>query len=490
MVAKSTPNVKEVERFWKKVDKSSSCWIWQAAKNRKGFGVAVIGGKQQQAHRIAWALEHGRIPDGQFVRQSCRNPTCVNPEHLFLGHPSAERSAADTPVLPQPQEPAKEGKKPYSDFPLTLHNSGQWCKQIRSRTHYFGREPNEALELYLNQRDDLQAGRTPREQISDGLTVVDLCNHFLTQFEVLVENGERSRITFQAYFRTAERIIEYLGRDLYVQQLRSDDFARMRQIYADRNVSPTALGDFVRLTKVIFNYAYDEDGDGLLDSPVRFGKAFREPDKKAKRRQKQKKQREHGLREFEPDELAVILTEAGKQLKAMVLLAVNAGFYQSDIAALPQSALAVKRGWVVFPRQKTAVPRCCPLWPETVKALQTVMDNRVKPSDPVYNDLVFLTERGGPVVVISERSRCDTVAARFNRLLERLDIKRHGVGFGSLRHTFRTAADAHPDEPAINMIMGHEDDSDMGQTYVQKRDDKRLREVTDHVHSVLFPRQK
>lgn len=83
---------------------------------------------------------------------------------------------------------AKKGKKPFADFPLRLHATGQWCKKIRPKLHYFGVDPDVALRKYLEQRDDLQAGWTPRVQ-GEGLTVRDLCNRFLTQKKTMVDSA-------------------------------------------------------------------------------------------------------------------------------------------------------------------------------------------------------------------------------------------------------------------------------------------------------------
>jgi len=65
--------------------------------------------------------------------------------------------------------------KPYPDFPLTAHPNGQWCKKVRGRLHYFGpwSDPNGALNLFLDHRDDLFAGRTPRPS-ADGVTLAGL----------------------------------------------------------------------------------------------------------------------------------------------------------------------------------------------------------------------------------------------------------------------------------------------------------------------------
>ena len=75
-------------RFWKKVDKSGDCWIWTATtKNgvKNGYGQFRYNGKIVIAHRFSYAEKFGPIPDGMFVCHSCDMPSCVNPDHLFLG---------------------------------------------------------------------------------------------------------------------------------------------------------------------------------------------------------------------------------------------------------------------------------------------------------------------------------------------------------------------------------------------------------------------
>lgn len=71
------------ERFWTKVDKSASCWLWRGATH-KGYGFFHYKGAARLAHRVSYLWQNGEIPNGLEVDHMCHNRACVNPSHLRL----------------------------------------------------------------------------------------------------------------------------------------------------------------------------------------------------------------------------------------------------------------------------------------------------------------------------------------------------------------------------------------------------------------------
>lgn len=77
--------VDPIDRFWKYVVKSESCWLWIGSKGSRGYGQLHINRKPVRAHRFSWELHYGPIPAGMEVCHHCDNPPCVRPDHFFLG---------------------------------------------------------------------------------------------------------------------------------------------------------------------------------------------------------------------------------------------------------------------------------------------------------------------------------------------------------------------------------------------------------------------
>ncbi len=72
------------KRFWQRVTKGSSCWLWSGAQSRE-YGQIRAYGRKMGAHIFAYELLKGPVPNGKCVCHSCDTPLCVNPDHLWLG---------------------------------------------------------------------------------------------------------------------------------------------------------------------------------------------------------------------------------------------------------------------------------------------------------------------------------------------------------------------------------------------------------------------
>ena len=67
---------------------NTGCWLWMGALGSWGYGVIWGDGRLKRAHRVAFELYVGPIPEGMDVCHKCDVTWCVNPEHLFLGDDS------------------------------------------------------------------------------------------------------------------------------------------------------------------------------------------------------------------------------------------------------------------------------------------------------------------------------------------------------------------------------------------------------------------
>src|SRR5262249_21284343 len=151
----------------------------------------------------------------------------------------------------------------------------------------------------------------------DGLLMIDLLNEFTRAKERQRDAGELAPRSLHDYKEICKLLDTALGRFRRVDEITAADFGALRARMAAK-WGPVRLGNAITRVKSVFAFGYES---GLMDRPVRFGPEFKKPGKAVLRKHCAKA----GPKMLEADELRKVIDEAGVPLKAMVLLALNAG---------------------------------------------------------------------------------------------------------------------------------------------------------------------
>ena len=384
--------------------------------------------------------------------------------------------------------------KPYPEFPLFAHNNKQWCKKIKGKQWFFGvwADPDAALRKYLNEIDEIQAGRDPRRTgvvrvSSDQLTIADLCNLYLERQQQRATDGEITQRHFSDGLKSCELVINHFGKFMRAAAMRSADFKDLKNSMPS-TWGPVKIGNEIQRIRAVLKWGYETE---LLAVMPNFGPDFKKPSRTVTRRDKQQRQMKRGGKlDFAAAEVKKLIDSSESWLKACILLGVNGGMGNAEVGQLSTTFLDLESGWYDLPRQKTGIERKFRLWPETVEAIRQAMKTRPLPKNDSHDPYCFLTSHGMPVWWETTKDSgktfvCDNISKRFTKLTASSGLKRDGRGFYSLRRTFETVAGEAKDQPAVDVVMGHADES-MAALYRQGVSDERLIDVADFVHDWLF----
>ncbi len=345
-------------------------------------------------------------------------------------------------------------RKTRSDkFPLTLHPTGQYCKKIKGKIHYFGSDKKEALQKYLDQAAYLHGyqDNLPKPT-SDNMTLKQLCDMYLKYQYSKLQANDLTASHHNEQIGSLNKLLAFLGQNTDVSKISTLDLQSYKRRIQKNHVSVSRLNLHISIMKALFHWARKNDviaNIPNIDAVSRGNIVHKEK------------------LTFDAEQINKLLSVADVKMRAMIWLGLNCGFGCTDCAELRWTDLDLVKARVKLPRRKTGILRDLPLWPETVEAIEKV---------PKTGKLVFYTSRSNPYVhTISKPdgngkekyTTLNTITTRFSRLIKKtsLDVPK-GTGFYTLRRTAATVAARSGDPFAVQRLLGHVD-LQMATRYVQ-----------------------
>ena len=338
-------------------------------------------------------------------------------------------------------------------FPLTRHPTGQYCKKIKGKIHYFGRDKKKALEKYLDQAAYLHGGQKPATTGASGTTSInELCDLYLRYQHSKVLAGDLTPRHYSDQTRGLCQLVSFLGEGRKIRNISTLDLQSYKRRLQGQYSSAHRLNLHIGVMKAMFHWARRND---ILEHI---------PNIDAVSRGRVVHQERFT---FSSQEIPKLLAAANPKMRAMIWLGLNCGFGCTDCARLKWNDLDFEHNRVKLARNKTGVPRNLPLWPETINAIEAI---------PKTGPLAFYTAEGHPWVRTVARIQDDgstkyttvnAIAAMFGRLLKKVKINvPSGTGFYTLRRTAATLAARSGDPFAVQRLLGHVN-LEMATRYVQ-----------------------
>ena len=377
----------------------------------------------------------------------------------------------------------REWKLKHPNYPLFVHRNGQWAKKVRGKLYYFGRlsEPDEALKLWLEEKDYLLAGLEP-PTYTDGITVEELCDRYLEN----ARNRSASSSSLKDYQTTINFLKEAGLLTVAIDLLNPEHFARARRTLKDSGRRPRTQKNYVHSVKAIFNWGLKM---GFYSKPINYGPEFVPPSTTTIEAEQEENS---AIRFLDRDLILKVLSVADVRIKIAALLGINCAFYPGDTASITYGHIHLDAPipYHDFRRVKTRHKRMAVLWPETVAAIRDYTDNHRPRSD---TNIILLSRNGTPYATKSAHT---SLMRKFNRLVKKVGDRPKGVSIGSLRHTYGTVMDLVNDTQMVDLTMGHVAGTVRGRAgkSLQRRiysqfninELKRLKAVADVVHDWLF----
>lgn len=335
----------------------------------------------------------------------------------------------------------------------------------------------EAHLEYVHQMPYLMRRETPPPRASNGYTVGEVVDLFINEKQAQRDKGKLAARSYDHYFRVGAAVMGHLGENAsadigegYFESLRDEMESRL---------GAEALNADMNVVMSMFRLGHKR---GIVSRLVNFSECFPLPTAKDLRAARELA----GERLMTPDEILAIVKAAPPYTAAMVLLGINGGLGNSDVAELTITTFRKEPGWLNYPRHKTAVGRRIPLWDETTVAIEKAIATRIEPKHADDKDVLFINRKRQS---FRDEYHGHKVSRAFARSAEDAGVK--GRSFYDLRRTFQTVADESLDFVAVSRIMGHAPQSrDMPSRYRRKIIDQRLIAAVNTVHDWLYKRNR
>lgn len=358
--------------------------------------------------------------------------------------------------------PTPKPKWPYRhETVLTPASNGQWKKKHKGKAYYFGpwNAPKAALERWRAEWPLIVRGETQKLTQTDRGDLKAALESYLNARRQDHERGELAWDSYREYKDICAGLLRVIGRTRDVAGIGPTDFQRVA-IDIER-LSPIRRGVWVTKTRTVFGWI--ERHYGLA---IDFGHDFKGPARRVIRKQMNARQD----KTLTAEQIHKLMAVANDQAKALILLGINGGYGNSDVAALPAEAVDLDAGIIDYHRHKTQARRVVPLWSETVDAIRKI----IVPGQP----LLFADAKGRPLV----RRGTNDICRIMGELRNASGVKATFYGF---RYTFATIAAETGDDHARALVMGHVIDG-VAENYVLRFPRERLVKVVDHVHGWLL----
>lgn len=158
-----------VNRFWNRIRYTDTCWLWLGGRSGGGggqrgqYGDVMRHGQRLLAHRVAWSLEYGPIPDGKMILHRCDVKLCVRPTHLYAGT-----------ALDNSRDAVERGQQPRGERHGSRTKPDRWFHGPRGETHPSAKLTQGQVESI---REALNRGESQKQLAqSYGVTASNICH--------------------------------------------------------------------------------------------------------------------------------------------------------------------------------------------------------------------------------------------------------------------------------------------------------------------------